>query len=125
MAALLLTAVGGVGGKAGVALAADLLLAVVLASQDLQGGVDGTTTQTQHQVESGLLLDVVVSEGSAVLELLTSEDQTLLIRGDTLLILDLSLHGLDGVRRLHVKGDRLTGQGLDEDLHNGNRSKEV
>ena len=38
------------------------------------------TAETQHQVERGLLLDVVVSQGAAVFELLTREDQTLLIR---------------------------------------------
>ena len=43
----------------------------------------GTTTQTEHQVEGGLLLDVVVAKGAAILELLTSEDETLLVRGDT------------------------------------------
>ena len=32
------------------------------------------------------LLDVVVGEGTAVLQLLTSEDQTLLVGGDTLLV---------------------------------------
>ena len=35
----------------------------------------GTTSQTKHQVEGGLLLDVVVREGAAILELLASEDQ--------------------------------------------------
>jgi hypothetical protein len=34
-------------------------------------------------VQGGLLLDVVVRERAAILELLSSEDQTLLIRGDT------------------------------------------
>ena len=41
------------------------------------------TTQTQHQVEGGLLLDVVVCQGAAVLELLASKNQALLVRGDT------------------------------------------
>ena len=31
--------------------------------------------------------------------------------------LDLGLDILDGVARLNLKGDGLTGQGLDEDLH--------
>ena len=31
--------------------------------------------------------------------------------------LDLRLDVLDGVRRLHLEGDGLAGQGLDEDLH--------
>ena len=41
------------------------------------------TTQTQHQVQGTLLLDVVVSESATVLQLLAGEDQTLLVRGDT------------------------------------------
>jgi hypothetical protein len=42
----------------------------------------GTTTQTEHQVEGGLLLNVVVAEGAAVLELLAGEDQALLVGRD-------------------------------------------
>ena len=41
------------------------------------------SAKAQHQVEGRLLLDVVVRKGAAVLELLTSENQTLLIRGDS------------------------------------------
>ncbi|KAF2628978.1 hypothetical protein BU25DRAFT_315948, partial [Macroventuria anomochaeta] len=48
-------------------------------------------TETEDQVESRLLLDVVVGEGATVLELLASEDQTLLVRGNALLVLDLGL----------------------------------
>ena len=47
------------------------------------------TTETEHQVEGRLLLDVVVRKSAAILELLAGEDQTLLIGGDTLLVLDL------------------------------------
>ena len=36
----------------------------------------------EHKVEGGLLLDVVVRESAAVLELLASEDQALLVGGD-------------------------------------------
>jgi len=43
-------------------------------------------------VESALLLDVVVRESPAVLELLPSEDQSLLVWGDALLVLDLSFN---------------------------------
>ncbi|PYI04963.1 hypothetical protein BO78DRAFT_154725 [Aspergillus sclerotiicarbonarius CBS 121057] len=60
------------------------------------------------------LLDVVVAQGAAILKLLTSEDKTLLIRGDTLLVLDLGLDVVDGVARLDVEGNGLTRQGLDE-----------
>ena len=75
-------------------------------------------------MESGLLLDVVVREGSAVLELLSSEDKSLLIWWDSLLVLDLGLNILDGVSWLNVKGDGLTSQGLDEDLHTTSKSED-
>ena len=45
-----------------------------------------TIAETKDNVKGRLLLDVVVREGTTVLELLTSEDQTLLVRGDTLLV---------------------------------------
>ncbi len=96
---------------------------LVLVLDLLGGGVDllltllTTTTQTQDQVEGRLLLDVVVRKSSAILELLAGENKTLLVRGDTLLVLDLGFDVIDSVGRLHLEGDRLSGQGLDEDLH--------
>ena len=76
-----------------------------------------TTTETEDQVKSGLLLDVVVREGAAVLELLAGKDKTLLVRGNSFLVLDLLLHGLNGIRRLDFEGDSLPSQSLHEDLH--------
>jgi len=77
----------------------------------------GAATETKHQVEGGLLLDVVVSQGTAIFELLAGEDETLLIGGNTFLVLDLLFHILDGVRGLHIESDGLAREGLDEDLH--------
>jgi hypothetical protein len=58
-------------------------------------------------VEGRLLLDVVVREGAAVLELLAREDQALLVGRDALLVLDLRLDVVDRVRRLDLEGDGL------------------
>jgi len=77
----------------------------------------GTTTEPQDQVEGRLLLDVVVGQSAAVLKLLTGEDQSLLVRRDAFLLLNLSLDIVDRVGGLDLKGDSLTGEGLDEDLH--------
>ena len=74
-------------------------------------------TKGLTKVEGGLLLDVVVREGAAVLELLASEDKTLLVGRDALLVLDLGLDVVDGVRGLDLEGDGLSGEGLHEDLH--------
>jgi hypothetical protein len=62
------------------------------------------------------LLDVVVAQGAAILELLAGEDQALLVRGNALLVLDLGLDVVDGVARLDVEGNGLTRQGLDETI---------
>merc|ERR1719154_221445 len=81
----------------------------------------GTSPQPEDEVEGGLLLDVVVGEGPAVLQLLAGEDQPLLVRGDALLVLDLGLDILDGVRGLHLQGDGLPRECLHEDLHGADR----
>jgi len=117
-------------------LVLDLLLHVLdgIARLDLESnrltgqGLDEdlhATTEAEHEVESRLLLDVVVGQGAAVLELLAGEDETLLVRGDALLVLDLLLHVLDRVARLNLEGDGLASQGLHEDLHVGRRRLEV
>ena len=84
---------------------------------EISCGFSVSTSESEDQVESGLLLDVVVRKGSAILELLSSEDESLLIWRNTFLVLDLSLHVFNGVGWLDVEGDGLSGKGLDEDLH--------
>jgi len=58
-------------------------------------------------MECGLFLDVVVRQSSSVLKLLASEDQPLLIGGNSLLVLNLRLYILDGIRGLDFKCDGL------------------
>ena len=65
-------------------------------------------------MESGFLLDVVVGEGTAILQLLASEDQALLIGRDALLILDLALNVVDGIAGLDLKGDGLASESLND-----------
>ena len=67
-------------------------------------------------MKGGLLLDVVVTQGTTILKLLSSEDKSLLVRWDTLLVLDLGLDILNRVRRLNLQGDGLARQRLDENL---------
>jgi len=83
-----------------------------------------TTTESEDQVEGGLLLDVVVLEGTSVFELLSGEDESLLIWGNSFLILDLGLDGFDRVGLLNFEGDGLSGEGLDEDLHSSSKSED-
>ena len=91
-------------------------------------------------MEGGLLLDIVVRERAAVLELLAGEDQALLVGRNTFLVLDdtsasgisntilvfhtlnLGLDIVDSVGRLDLEGDGLARECLDEDLHDGLRN---
>ena len=66
-----------------------------------------TTAQPQHQVERALLLDIVVAECSVVLQLLARENEALLVRRDTLLVLDLLLNIVNAVAGLNIERDRL------------------
>jgi len=68
-------------------------------------------------VQGALLLNVVVRQSSAIFELLSSEDKTLLIRWNSFLVLDLGLDVFNGVRALHLEGDGLPRQSLHKNLH--------
>merc|ERR1712159_315493 len=83
----------------------------------LHSSSSATTPEPQDQVKRRLLLNDVIGQRAAVLELLASEDEALLVRRNPFLVLNLSLDIVDGIRRLHIEGDGLAGQRLHEDLH--------
>lgn len=68
-------------------------------------------------MQVGLLLDAVLGEGAAVLEVPAGEHEPLLRRRDAPLSLDLGLHLPDGVPRVHLDGERSGRHRPDEDLH--------
>merc|ERR1712002_387440 len=74
-----LPAIGGSWWEPGVAFAANHLLAVVLLGQHAEGRLDDATSETQNEMEGRLLLNIIVGESTAILELLASENQTLLV----------------------------------------------
>ena len=129
--ALSLSAVDGLRWESGVAFTADHFLALVLSGKGSKRGLNlegthTTTSQTEDKMESRFLLDVVIRESSAIFELLTSEDESLLIRRDTLFILNLGSEGLffsylldifNSVSGFDIKSDSLARQRFDEDLH--------
>ena len=57
------------------------------------------TPQAQHQVQRALLLDMV-RQSPPIFELRPSEDQTLLVRRDAVIVLDLGFHVVDRVECL-------------------------
>merc|ERR550517_1659941 len=81
------------------------------------GGSLTTPTQAQNQMEGGLFLDVVVRQCTTIFKLLPGKNLALLVWGDALLVLDLGLDVVNGVRGFDIKSDGLACEGLDEDLH--------
>ncbi len=61
-------------------------------------------------------LDIVVGKGASVLELFSGKDQTLLV-------LDLGLDGLGGIRGLYLQSDGLSSKGLHGDLHSTTKAE--
>ena len=67
-----------------------------------------TSTQTKNKVERRLFLNVVVRKSSSVFQLLSSENQPLLVWRDTFLVLDLGFDIVDGVRGFNLESDGFT-----------------
>ncbi len=56
-------------------------------------------------MQCAFFLDVVISEGEAIFELLACKYEALLVGWDALFVLDLGLDGVDGVGALDFKSD--------------------
>jgi hypothetical protein len=83
-----------------------------------------STTKTENKMKGRLLLNIVVRKSAAVLKLLAGKDEALLIGWDTLLVLNLGLHVVNGIRRLDLQGNGFARESLDEDLHATTQTKD-
>jgi hypothetical protein len=68
-----------------------------------RAGDEDLHASTKTKTKSGLLLDVVVRECTAVFKLLPGNDQALLVRKNPFIVLDLGLDVINGVRGLHSR----------------------
>ncbi|KAF9002319.1 hypothetical protein BDQ17DRAFT_1203729, partial [Cyathus striatus] len=55
-----------------------------------------------------LFLNIVIGKGATILELLPCEDETLLVGGNTLFILNLGFDVINSIRRFNLQGNRLS-----------------
>jgi hypothetical protein len=76
-----------------------------------------SSSQTKQKIQCGLLLNVIVKRSAVVFQLLTREDQTLLVRRDTFLILNFLFDVIDSIELLDIKSDGRTSKCLHKDLH--------
>ena len=83
-----------------------------------------TTSESEDEMEGGLLLDVVVRKSSSVFELLSCKDESLLVGWDAFFVLDFGFDVLDGVGGFDIQGDGLSSKSLDEDLHSTSESED-
>jgi len=90
---LSLAAVGSFGRESGITLSADHLFAFVFSGESHECGFEfhgshTTTGETQDEMEGRFFLDVILLEGTSIFELLSGENQTLLVWWDAFLVLD-------------------------------------
>ena len=71
-------------------------------------------SQKTHENNLIYLLDIIIRQRTPVLQLLPSEDQTLLVRRDALFVLDLGLDIVDSVGGFDLEGDGFAREGFDE-----------
>jgi hypothetical protein len=122
MSTLSLSAVSGLWWELSIASSANHLVAFVLSGKFCKCWLDldltvTTSSKSKDKMEGGFLLDVVVRKGSSIFQLLSSKNESLLIRWDTFFVLDLGLHVLNGVCWLNIKSDGFTRERFHENLH--------
>jgi len=76
-----------------------------------------SSSQTENQMKCGFLLNVIIGQCSSIFKLLSSKNEPLLVRGNSLLVLNLRLYIGNGIRRLYIKSNRLPCKCLHENLH--------
>jgi hypothetical protein len=60
--------------------------------------------ETEDEVEGGFLLDIVIGKSSAVFELFSGEDETLLVWWNSFFILDFGFDVVDGIGGFYLEG---------------------
>ena len=83
-----------------------------------------SSSQPKDKMKGWLLLDVIIGECSSIFQLLSCEDETLLVWWDTLLVLDLCLDIFNSIRRFNFKGDGLSSQGLHKKLQTSTKTED-
>jgi len=95
-----------------------LLMLVLLGSRvRLLLALLSATAKSQNQMQRRLFLDIVVGQRATVFQLLSGENQSLLIWRNSFLVLDLRLDIFDGIARLDLERDRFPSQSFHENLH--------
>ena len=79
------------------------LICGMVADVGVRRAADGVAvvmgSQPYRQMDRGFLLNIILPKRFIIFQLLVSEDQTLLVNGDSFLVLDLLLQGKNRVRR--------------------------
>merc|ERR1719351_127863 len=69
-------------------------------------------------------VNVIIAQGPTIFKLLSGKYQTLLIRRDTFLVLNLGFHVLNGIRSFYFQRNSLSSQSLHKDLHSSTEAKD-
>jgi len=76
-----------------------------------------TSSETKDKMKCTFLLDVVVRKGATIFKLFSREDQSLLVRRNSFLILNFGFNVFNWIRWFNFQSNGLASEGLDKNLH--------
>ncbi len=76
-----------------------------------------TTSKPQYQVQCWFFLNIVINEHSSILKLRSCEYESLLIRWNSLLVLNLLFYSFHYIIRWYIQCNGFSSKSLDKDLH--------
>jgi hypothetical protein len=77
-----------------------------------------STTETEHEMQRRFLLNIVIRKSAPIFQLFARKNETLLIRRNAFLVLNLGLDVFNGIRRLDIERNGFARERLDENLKN-------
>merc|ERR1711908_128689 len=101
---LLLATILRTGMKSSVTFATDHLVAVVFLCKKSQTRFDDTTSQSQHEMKSRLLLNVVITQSATIFQLFAGKNQSLLVGWNAFFIMNLGFDIVDCITWFNLKG---------------------
>merc|ERR1719168_47766 len=82
-----------------------------------------SSSETKNKMKCRFLLDVVITQGSSIFQLLTSKYQSLLIWWNSFFVLDFGFYIFNVIRSFNLKSYGLSSKCLDKDLHSSSKAK--
>jgi len=82
-----------------------------------------SSSKAKNQMKRRLFLDIVITQGSSIFQLLSSKYQSLLIWWNSFFVLNFCFNIFNGIRSFNLKSYGLSSKCLHKDLHSSSKAK--